>query len=121
MEKTKMLKKVQLNTCPNPKCQRTFENLIDVHDKSKTPTLNYYACPYCLFKLDPIAKNTSTTIEKIEVQRSGSLDSEQEIIVNCPQHFGYLADHFSDSIIMSQCLECKRMFDCIKNVTDKRS
>ena len=50
-----MSKKIQLNSCPNPKCEKKFENLIIVHDNSQKASDKYYACPYCLMKLDPIA------------------------------------------------------------------
>jgi hypothetical protein len=109
-----VLKKIQLNICPNPSCQKTFENLIIIHDKSKMPAEIFYGCPYCFFKLDPTATNVLKKIEKIiEVRTSCNLSSKKETISNCPHHFGYLNDHFSDSIIPKQCLECKKMSSCM--------
>jgi hypothetical protein len=109
-----MLKKIQLNICPNPSCQKTFENLIIIHDESKMPAEIFYGCPYCFFKLDPTATNVLKKMEKvIEVKISCNSSSKKETIPNCPHYFGYLFEHFSDSIIPKQCLECEKMSSCI--------
>lgn len=115
-----MLKKIQLNICPNPDCQKKFENLILVHDKSKEPAEIFYGCPYCFFKLDPTATNVLKKIEKmVEIKESYS-SSKKEIVSNCPHYFGYLSEHFRDSIIPKQCLECEKMSSCIINRNDEK-
>ncbi len=135
-----MSKKIQLNSCPNPKCENKFENLIIVHDKSQIPSASYYACPYCLMKLDPIAteilkkeeisieekaekkgKIASTDLEKEEIsieekaEKKGKIASthrEKEIPQGCPQYFGYLSVRPKDAIISQECLVCQKIVDC---------
>ena len=115
----KVLKKIQLNICPNPECQKTFGNLIVVHDKSKDPAEIFYGCPYCFFKLDPTATNVLKKIEKL-VKIETSCNSSKKEIVNCPHFFGYLSDQFSNSIITKQCLDCEKMSNCIINRNDDK-
>jgi len=41
-----------LVVCPNPKCQKEFEESILVTIRSVTPPKQYKACPYCFSELD---------------------------------------------------------------------
>lgn len=111
-----MLKKIHLYTCPNPKCQKKFDNLIIAHDNSKTPAQVYYACPYCLFKLDPTAtkalKKEEIFVE--EKTENGRLDPEREIPPGCPKYLGYLSSHPKDQNIPQECLICPRILDCAR-------
>ena len=113
-----MLKQIQINSCPNPKCQQKFENLIIVHDNSKMPPDTYYACPYCLIKLDPtttqvLKKETIFVKTKTEAKRK---PQKREIPSGCPQYFGYLVVRPKDTIIPEECLMCLKILDCtIKN------
>jgi hypothetical protein len=144
-----MSKIIQLNSCPNPKCEKKFENLIIVHDSSHMPSDSYYACPYCLMKLDPIATqilkkdeisieekvekkteiaNTHPEKESIEekVEKKTEIANthpEKEIPKGCPQYFGYLYVRPRDDIIPQECLMCQKILDCtLKNENvDKQS
>jgi hypothetical protein len=110
-----MLKKIQKYICPNPTCQKSFENLIVVHDKSKKPADNFYACPYCFFKLDPTVINSLKKIQEfVEVKIKPQLTSDKNTL-NCPHYFGYLSKHFSESIISKKCLDCEKMSNCLNN------
>jgi hypothetical protein len=111
------LKKLQFSICPNPDCKRSFENLIVIYDRSKNPPEKFYGCPYCFFKLDPTITGSLKKIEKIVKgeEPSNVTPSEEEIVSNCPEYFGYLADHISKSIIPRQCLNCEKMDNCMKN------
>jgi hypothetical protein len=113
-----MSKTIQLNSCPNPKCEKKFENLILVHDYSKKPPDIYYGCPYCLMKLDPIA---TQILKKEEISTEKTVDKkteiaspqpEKEIPQGCPQYFGYLYVRPKDDIIPQECLVCQKILDC---------
>lgn len=109
-----MLKTIQLNSCPNPQCQKKFEKSIIVRDNSKMPPDMYYACPYCLLKLESIP---TQVLEKDEIFLEESPESnwghlENEVPAGCPHYFGYLFDHYKDAIISKECLTCPRMTDC---------
>jgi hypothetical protein len=124
MRKIEMMKKIKLNVCPNPDCQRSFEDLIVVCDKSKNPNENYYGCPCCLFKIDPTTTYALKQIEKmIEVALPCSKSPDEICIPNCPKYFGYLYEHFKDSLLPYQCLDCDKMSDCIgdRKIIDVRS
>jgi hypothetical protein len=124
-----MSKIIQLNSCPNPKCEKKFENLIIVHDSSHMPSDSYYACPYCLMKLDPIAtqilkKDEISIEEKVEKKTEiANTHPEKEIPKGCPQYFGYLYVRPRDDIIPQECLMCQKILDCtLKNENvDKQS
>ena len=114
-----MPKKIQLNSCPNPKCEKKFENLIIVHNNSQIPSDSFYACPYCLMKLDPIAtqilkKEEISIEEKPEEGKTeiASTHPEKEIPKGCPQYFGYLYVRPKDAIIPQECLICQKILDC---------
>ena len=109
-----MMKKIKLNVCPNPNCQKSFEDLIVVCDKSKIPNESFYGCPSCLFKIDPTTTYALKKIEKtVEVATPHSQSPDEISVPKCPKYFGYLYEHFKDSIIPYQCLDCDKMSDCI--------
>jgi hypothetical protein len=103
-------------TCPNPKCQTKFENLILVRDYSKTPADIYYGCPRCLTKLDP---TTTQVLEKEELlveekTETEQLRSEIDLSSRCPKYFGYLSNHLSDVVNLDECLICQKVLDCMR-------
>lgn len=111
-----VLKKVKLSICSNPDCQRPFENLIIISDRSKNPYEKFYGCPNCFFKMDPTVTDSLKNIEKVieleEPINGGPL--EETIVSNCPKYFGYLADNIANSIISIKCLDCEKMGDCMR-------
>jgi hypothetical protein len=112
-----MMKKVQFYMCPNPECQKAFENLILIYNKSEDQPEKFYGCPYCFLKLDPTVIDTFKKIEKI-VEKPDTIPSLEEEISDCPHYFGYLAKNFASSIITKHCLDCKKMDNCMKNIKE---
>lgn len=117
-----VLKKIEFSICPNPDCERPFENLIVIYDKSKNPAERFYGCPHCFFKMDPTVTGSLKNIEKVVEGEEPNTDtpSEEGSVSNCPESFGYLADHISTSIIPRQCLDCERMDNCMKDITARK-
>lgn len=107
------MKKIQLYICPNPECEKAFENLILINNKSEEIPEKFYGCPFCFLKLDPTILKSLKKIEKVIEEPENILPLEKEM-PKCPHHFGYLSEHFHNSIITSQCLACKKMDDCMK-------
>ena len=104
-----------LKVCSNPNCHKKFENLILISDYSKNPTNRYYGCPYCFFKLDTVNVQKLETNE-ILVEEAGKpqkITSEDNVQESCPHYFGYLCNHYKDTIISKQCLLCSRMSGCM--------
>lgn len=112
-----MSKKVQLNICPNPNCEKAFDQLIIICDQSKNPTEKFYGCPHCFFKLDPTVTGSLKKIEKmIKVDPSHVTPLNKESVSDCPKFFGYLYENFSNSIIPRKCLDCEKMDECMKKI-----
>lgn len=110
-----MLVEESLKVCSNPNCQKRFENLMLIYDHSKNPPDRYYGCPFCFFKLDPLTVQKLTTkevfIEKpCEPKKITLEDNSKE---SCPHYFGYLCNHYKDSVISKECLLCSKMSGCI--------
>ncbi len=113
-----MLKKIQMTVCPNPKCQKKFECLVIVHDNSKTPAEIYYACPHCMFKLDPTAIQVLRKEEIFLKEKTNNKQAhpKKEIPSGCCKYLGYLSDRPKEIIIPQECLICTKMLDCtLKN------
>ena len=117
-----MLKEPERITCPNPRCQTTFENLIVVSDRSKTPAERYYGCPNCLMHLDIVSITTKREEieEKEEIQEDTSVCEKPETKVEsppgCPHHFGYLSIRSKDEEILQDCLTCRRVLECMLQI-----
>ncbi|MCW8801789.1 MAG: hypothetical protein OQK81_00360 [Candidatus Bathyarchaeota archaeon] len=108
-----MILTVQYNVCP--KCGKSFEKLIIITDNSKTPPDKFYGCPCCYSKLETSQTNSMKKIEKkIKVIETKSGDE-------CPKYFGYLADHFCEEILPKECLDCKKMTDCMKSTNKTKN
>ena len=61
-----------LVVCPNPKCQKEFEEPIQVTIRSVTPPKQYEACPFCFSELDqePVKQKEipEPSLEKEEIE-----------------------------------------------------
>ena len=114
-----MLKEPERITCPNPKCQTTFENLIVVRDKSKTPAERYYGCPICLMHLDTVSVTTKKK-DKKETQKDApereTPETKVESPPGCPHHFGYLSARPKDEKILQECLTCRKVLECLLQI-----
>jgi len=64
------------------KCKRTFE---------KPKLVQYYACPYCLNKID----------------------EEQKLADSCQYWFGYLNQKDRGDPVPMECVECERAVECM--------
>ena len=111
---------IQMNCCPNPKCQKKLEKLIIVNENSSSPADFYYACPHCQFKLDPTTtqlfkKEEISIKQKTQTKRK---QSKRENPPGCPKYFGYLANGLKDSLILNECLICPKMLDCTREKKD---
>jgi len=43
--------------CPYKGCEKSFDKPTVLTDSSSMPRVTYYACPYCMSKLDIIVEN----------------------------------------------------------------
>jgi len=95
--------------CPYVNCGRVFEKPIVVTDTSKTPRETYYACPYCLSKVEIVVKDEES-LNSVSVETS---DNPREMPpVECPHHSGYLKDLPENASIPDECLTCPHLIQC---------
>ena len=108
-----MILTVQYNVCP--KCGNSFEKLIVITDNSKNPPDQFFGCPCCYSKLESSVTISMKKIEKkIEVLETKSG-------LECPKYFGYLADYFCKEIMPTECIDCKKMNDCMTTSSSEKN
>jgi hypothetical protein len=108
-------------TCLNPSCKRTFSTPLKTLNLQENPTEPYYACPFCLTKIeeatlisqehlsDEIGQNNQA-IEALEKPKSAK-NSEKPLA--CKYHLGYLSERGQKEKIPDDCLLCKNIVDCM--------
>jgi hypothetical protein len=106
--------KLQMNECPNPKCQKPLEKLIIVDNTSKNSKFNF-ACPHCEFILDPTKTQLFKKEQKLIQQKTETkkIQPKKESPPECPKHLGYLKNGSKNSIILTECLTCPKMTECM--------
>ncbi len=96
-------------SCPYEKCGKTIETPLVVTDMSKTPRETYYACPYCLSKVEIVVKGEKG-LDSVTFETS---DNPKEISsLKCPHHFGHLRDLPGGASIPEECLTCTQLIRC---------
>jgi len=113
----KLLKESGVPICPNPKCHRKIEEPILLKSLSRTPVEQYYACPYCLIKLDVDVENAQPQKkeeEKEELKPTVKLpEKEGKSPSECRHNFGYLANRPKNAPIPQECLICPKIMKCM--------
>lgn len=91
-------------SCPYKKCGKVIETPLVVTDMSKTPRDTYYACPYCLSKLEIVVKGEKG-LDSVSFETS---DNPKEMSsIEC-HNFG----HLRDASIPEECLTCPQLIRC---------
>ncbi|RJS80620.1 hypothetical protein CW708_00130 [Candidatus Bathyarchaeota archaeon] len=122
--KTKNAKEKQQYICST--CGREFATPILVEDLTSKDTKPYYACPFCLTKIEEtkevkkkkVKRKVKKLKKKIEEHvKEESLKTEGASVKEhkCPYHFGYLAERPSGQGIPEECLTCDKLVDCMLN------
>jgi len=95
--------------CPYVKCGRVFEKPLVLTDMSKTPRETYYACPYCLSKVEIVVEDEKG-LSSVSVETS---DNPREMPpLECPHHFGDLKSLPENASIPDECLTCPHLIQC---------
>lgn len=96
-------------SCPYVKCGKVIETPLLVTDMSKTLRDTYYACPYCLSKVEIVVKDEKG-LDPVSFETS---DNPKEMSSHeCPHHFGHLRDLLGDALIPEECLTCPQLIRC---------
>lgn len=95
--------------CPYHQCRKTFRKPLMLTDSSKIPRETYYACPYCLSKVNISTGNVKCPqISSVESLERNDLAK----LVECPYHFGYLKNLPKNSSIPDKCFTCSNLIKC---------
>ena len=95
--------------CPYSQCRKTFRKPLMLTDSSKIPRETYYACPYCLSKINMITDDPEDVQKtSVKVSETNGLAG----IIECPHHFGYLKKLGKNASIPDECLSCFRLMEC---------
>ncbi len=95
--------------CPYVKCGKVFEKPLVLTDMSRTPRETYFACPYCLSKVEIVVKDEKS-LNSVSVEAS---DSPREVPpLGCLHHFGYLKSLPENASLPDECLTCPKLMQC---------
>jgi uncharacterized Zn-finger protein len=93
--------------CPYKGCEKTFEKPSVLTDSSSMPRQTYYACPYCMSKLDIIVENLKIVSVK-PTEYPTVLDSPAK----CARYSAFLGTNLKDGTTPDECLVCPKVLQC---------
>ena len=93
--------------CPYKGCGKSFEKPTVLTDSSTIPRQNYYACPYCMSKIDIVVEDTKIVDVK-PTEYPKVFDSPAK----CVHFFGFLNSISKDAPIPDECLVCPKVLQC---------
>ena len=116
-------------TCQNPSCKRTFRAPLKTLNLQENPTEPYYACPFCLTKIeevtvstqDRLADKTEQISQATEAMEKPKTPKNNEKPLVCKYYLGYLSERGQKDKIPDDCLLCKNIVDCmLKRMRDDK-
>ena len=119
--------------CCYLRCGKAFDTPVRLTDLSHKPhSETYYACPYCLSKVDDVEKaepsSISSELRHVHGEGYGLSASEDRSknargaaqrelskmpALDCPRHLGYLKTRPRDEIVPDGCLVCPKILQCM--------
>jgi DNA-directed RNA polymerase subunit RPC12/RpoP len=93
--------------CPYKGCEKHFDKPTVLTDSSSIPRQTYYACPYCMSKLD-ITVNNLKIVSVKSTEYPKVLDSPAK----CARFFGFLNTIPREAPIPDECLICPKVLQC---------
>ncbi len=101
--------------CPSDECGKTISIPLKVIGQSEEQS--YYACPYCLSKLDSTNAKQKDFAEQSPFKNLAppkKADPEEtEDTAKCSHYFGYLREHPKYIPIPDECLTCPKATKCL--------
>ncbi len=108
------------------KCGFAFEKPIFAVNNSPGVTEGYYACPFCLSKINgegeeeqkpiedaldvPAQEEQTVTVKDKKIEIPRNIDAPPTV---CPHEFGYLKKRPKNTPVPEACFTCTRMLDCM--------
>jgi uncharacterized Zn-finger protein len=93
--------------CPYKGCQKTFAKPTVVTDMSTIPRQSFFACPYCMSKIDIVAENT-----KVVDVRPTEYPTVFDSPAKCAHFSGLLDTVPPDAPLPDECLICPKVLQC---------
>jgi len=93
--------------CPYKGCGKSFDKPTVLTDSSSMPRETYYACPYCMSKLDIIVENM-----KLVGVKTTEYPKVFDSPAKCVHYFGFLTVLPKDAPIPDECLICPKVLQC---------
>lgn len=93
--------------CPYKGCGKSFEKPAVLTDSTAVPRETYYACPYCMSKLDILVENM-----KIVGVKPTEYPKVFESPAKCAHFLGFLTTLPKDAPIPDECLICPKVLQC---------
>ena len=93
--------------CPYKGCEKSFDKPKVLTDSSSIPRQTYYACPYCMSKLDIIVENM-----KLVGVKTTEYPKVFDSPAKCAHYFGFLTALPKDAPIPDECLVCPKVLQC---------
>jgi uncharacterized Zn-finger protein len=96
--------------CPYKGCGKSFNKPKVLTDSSTVPRQTFFACPYCMSKLDIVIEDNDkmklVSVKPSEQPRT--FDSP----ATCVHYFGFLGALPKDAAIPDECLVCPKILQC---------
>jgi hypothetical protein len=99
--------------CQNTACQQTFTVPLKTLNVQANPTEPYYACPFCLTKLEEPTLNLPQSRPVKQESQKKQKDNDGEKPSGCRFHLGYLSERVQNAQIPDDCLLCKSIVECM--------
>jgi DNA-directed RNA polymerase subunit RPC12/RpoP len=93
--------------CPYRGCGKSFEKPAVLTDNSTIPRQTYYACPYCMSKIDIVVENM-----KIIGVKTTDYPKVFDSPAKCAYYFGFLNTIPKEMPIPDECLVCPKILQC---------
>jgi DNA-directed RNA polymerase subunit RPC12/RpoP len=93
--------------CPYKGCEKTFEKPTVLTDTTTIPRQTYYACPYCMSKLDIITENM-----KIIGVKPTEYPKVFESPAKCAHFSALLNARPENAPLPEECLLCPKVLQC---------
>ncbi|MFB3888716.1 MAG: hypothetical protein ACE14S_04430 [Candidatus Bathyarchaeia archaeon] len=94
--------------CPYHGCERTFKKPTVLTDMTSIPRQSYYACPFCMSKIDIVTENMRVIGVKAAEYPAKVFDSPAK----CAHFSGLLSNRPADAPLPEECLVCPKVLQC---------
>ena len=94
-------------------CGKKFKQPILATVSANGDVQKYYACPYCLAKIDEAKTLKKEEPMKASTKAYRKAEAKPEINVKCQHYFGYLKKRPKNTPIPDECLTCDKMIECL--------